>query len=83
LVARLVPVPQDRAYAGLLATSDAGLHLQRLVDDLFRCGRVADRHVRIKQKAIPLESLARSYGDRVLAIGYAAGQVKRTAGGGI
>jgi len=79
----VVPVSQDRAYAGLLATSDAGLHLQRLVDDLFRCGRVADRHVKIKQKAIPLESPARSYDDRVLAIGDAAGQVKRTTGGGI
>jgi len=79
----LVPASQDRAYAGLLIGCDAGLHLQRLVDELYRCGRVADRHVQIKQKAVPLESPARSYGDRVLAIGDAAGQVKRTTGGGI
>ena len=37
----------------------------------------------IRQKAIPLGTLARSYGDRVLVIGDAAGQVKPTTGGGI
>jgi len=79
----LVPVSQDRALAGLLTASDAGPLMQRLVDDLFRKGRATDRHVKIRQKAIPLETPARSYGDRVLAIGDAAGQVKRTTGGGI
>ncbi len=79
----LVPVSQDRAYAGLLTASDAGPLMQRLVDDLVRKGRATDRHVKIRQKAIPLETPARSYGDRVLAIGDAAGQVKRTTGGGI
>ena len=79
----LVPVSQDRAYAGLLTASDSGSLMQRLVDDLFDKGRATDRHVKIKQKAIPLETPARSYGDRVLAIGDAAGQVKRTTGGGI
>ena len=37
----------------------------------------------IRQKAIPLGTLAHSYGDRVLVIGDAAGQVKPTTGGGI
>jgi len=79
----LVPVSQHRAYAGLLTASDAGLLMQRFVDDLCRRGRATDRNVKIRQKAIPLETPARSYGDRVLAIGDAAGQVKRTTGGGI
>jgi len=39
--------------------------------------------VEIGQKAIPVGTLARSYGDRVLVIGDAAGQVKPTTGGGI
>ncbi|MFU8796969.1 MAG: NAD(P)/FAD-dependent oxidoreductase [Dehalococcoidia bacterium] len=79
----LVPVSNNRAYAGLLSSSDSGLLMQRFVDDLCRRGRATNGHVKIRQKAIPLETPARSYGDRVLAIGDAAGQVKRTTGGGI
>lgn len=37
----------------------------------------------IGQKAIPLGILPRTYGDRVLVVGEAAGQVKPTTGGGI
>lgn len=79
----LVPVSKNRAYAGLLTASDSGLLMQRFVDDLVRRGRATNGHVKIRQKAIPLETPARSYGDRVLAIGDAAGHVKRTTGGGI
>jgi flavin-dependent dehydrogenase len=39
--------------------------------------------VEIRRKAIPVGTLVRSYGDRVLVIGDAAGQVKPTTGGGI
>lgn len=38
---------------------------------------------KIRQKAIPLGTLPRTYGDRILVIGDAAGQVKPTTGGGI
>lgn len=79
----LVPISTDRAYVGLLASSHAKLHLQRFVDSLYRRGRITDQDVAIRQKAIPLGTLTRSYGDRVLAIGDAAGQVKPTTGGGI
>lgn len=79
----LAPVPKGRAYAGLLAGSYARLHLQRFIDSLHRQGRAADPAVEIRQKAIPLGTPPRSYGDRVLAVGDAAGQVKPTTGGGI
>jgi len=39
--------------------------------------------VEIGQRAIPMGTLTRSYGDRLLVIGDAAGQVKPTTGGGI
>jgi flavin-dependent dehydrogenase len=39
--------------------------------------------VEIRQKTIPVGTLTRSYRDRVLVIGDAAGQVKPTTGGGI
>jgi len=79
----LVPTSANKAYVGLLATSQAKLHLQNLLNNLFGQGRIASREVTIQQKAIPVGTLARSYGDRVLVIGDAAGQVKPTTGGGI
>ena len=79
----LVPISTNKAYVGLLATSQAKLHLQKFLDNLSCQGRIANREVEIGQKAVPVGTLARSYGDRVLVIGDAAGQVKPTTGGGI
>jgi digeranylgeranylglycerophospholipid reductase len=79
----LVPSSVNKAYVGLLSTSQAKLHLQRFLLSPFCQGRIMSQEVEIRQKAIPVGTLARSYGDRVLVIGDAAGQVKPTTGGGI
>ncbi len=79
----LVPTSINKAYVGLLATSHAKPHLQNFLNNLSRQGRIISREVEIEQKAIPIGTLNRSYGDRVLVIGDAAGQVKPTTGGGI
>ena len=79
----LVPTSANKAHVGLLATSQAKLHLQKFLDNLFCQGRTTSREVEIGQKAVPVGTLARSYGNRVLVIGDAAGQVKPTTGGGI
>jgi digeranylgeranylglycerophospholipid reductase len=83
LFAWLVPTSTNKAYVGLLATSQAKLHLQNFLNNLSCQGRITSREVEIEQKVIPVGTLARSYGDRVLVIGDAAGQVKPTTGGGI
>lgn len=79
----LVPISTGKAYVGLLATFQAKLHLQKFLNNLFRQGRLVSQKVQIEQKAVPLGTLDRSYGDRVLVIGDAAGHVKPTTGGGI
>jgi digeranylgeranylglycerophospholipid reductase len=79
----LVPISTNKAYVGLLATSQAKLYLKNFLNNLFGQGRIASREVEIGQKAVPIGTLARSYGDRVLVVGDAAGQVKPTTGGGI
>jgi digeranylgeranylglycerophospholipid reductase len=79
----LVPTSTNRAYVGLLATTRAELHLQKFLDTLHGQGRIASRAVEIRHKAVPLGILAPSYGDRLLVVGDAAGQVKPTSGGGI
>ncbi len=83
LVPTRVGTSTNKAYVGLLATSQAKLHLQKFLNNPFCQGRITSREVEIEQKAIPVGTLARSYGDRVLVIGDAAGQVKPTTGGGI
>ena len=79
----LVPTSPNKAYVGLLATSQAKLHLRKFLNNLFYQGKVASPEAKIEQKAVPLGTLARSYGNRILVIGDAAGQVKPTTGGGI
>jgi flavin-dependent dehydrogenase len=79
----IVPTSANKAYAGLLARSQAKLYLQKFIENLCCQGRTTSRELKIGQKAVPLGTLSRSYGDRVLAIGDAAGQVKPTTGGGI
>jgi len=83
LVPTRVGISTNKAYIGLLATSYASLHLQKFLNNLFDQGRITSREVEIRQKTIPVGTLTRSYGDRILVIGDAAGQVKPTTGGGI
>jgi digeranylgeranylglycerophospholipid reductase len=83
LFAWLVPTSTNKAYVGLLATSQAKPRLQKFLNNLAYQGRTTSREVKIEQKAIPVGTLSRSYGDRILVIGDAAGQVKPTTGGGI
>ena len=83
LVPTRVGTATNKAYVGLLATSQARLYLQKFLNNLFDQGRITSQEVEIRQKAVPVGTPARSYGDRVLVIGDAAGQVKPTTGGGI
>jgi digeranylgeranylglycerophospholipid reductase len=79
----LVPTSGDRAYVGLLATSQARLRLKGFLKSLFDAGRAISPEAEIEQKPIPIWPLARSYGHRLVVVGDAAGQVKPTTGGGI
>jgi digeranylgeranylglycerophospholipid reductase len=79
----LVPIAPNRALIGLLSTSQAKLHLEKFLLSASCRGRILNRRPKIRQKAIPLGILPRTYEDRMLVIGDAAGQVKPTTGGGI
>lgn len=69
---------------GVMADNDAGEYFSRML------GRVRDRWAVTvpdaatpRRRMLPLGSVRRSYADRVLAVGDAAGLVKPTTGGGI
>jgi geranylgeranyl reductase family protein len=79
----LVPISPSKALAGLLATSHAKLQLAKFLASPFCQDRVIKQRTKVSQKVMPLGTLSRTYGDRIVAIGDAAGQVKPTTGGGI
>lgn len=79
----LVPTSANKARIGLFSASQAKLRLEKFLLSPFCQGRVVSQEAEIRQKAVPLGTLPRTYGDRILVIGDAAGQVKPTTGGGI
>ena len=81
-----VPVQRDRPYVriGLMCDRGAGPHFSDIVSRLsVRWGITASDVRQPRQKILPLGPIERTYGDRVIALGDAAGLVKPTTGGGI
>jgi digeranylgeranylglycerophospholipid reductase len=79
----LVPTTPGRGRIGLLSRQDAGPHLKKWLIQLAERGKIASTDAQLSYGAIPLKPPARTYGERIIAVGDAAGQVKPTSGGGI
>ncbi len=79
----LVPTSPQRALVGLLSRRSPGLYLRKLMSSLLAQGKIASAEAELIYGGIPLKPLARTYGDRLVVVGSAAGQVKPTTGGGI
>jgi digeranylgeranylglycerophospholipid reductase len=79
----LVPTADGKGLAGLLTRRRADFHLKNLLNTLSRQGKIASSEVPRSYGIVPLRPLPKTYTDRVLAVGEAAGQVKPITGGGI
>ena len=79
----LVPVSASRALVGLLSRHSPSSYLRKLVTSMVAWGKVAPGEVEFSYGGIPLRPLTKTYGERVIVVGDAAGQVKPTSGGGI
>jgi digeranylgeranylglycerophospholipid reductase len=83
----VVPVSRPRgkyARIGVMCGGDAPRYFERLAARVdSRWGLAAENLDSPRQKILPLAPISRTYGDRLLAIGDAAGLVKPTTGGGI
>jgi digeranylgeranylglycerophospholipid reductase len=79
----LVPTSDGRGLAGLLSQRQANGQLQSFLDSLCRQGKIASSHVPYSQALVPFKPLPKTYANRVLVVGEAAGQVKPISGGGI
>jgi digeranylgeranylglycerophospholipid reductase len=82
-------VPVHRAggsfvRVGVMCEDDPGQHFERVLEHVTpRWGVSRPCNARPRQKMLPLQPIARTYADRVLVVGDAAGLVKPTTGGGI
>lgn len=79
----LVPTSPGRALVGLLSRQKTGYYLKKLVTFLADQGKINGPETDLYSAGVPLGPLPRTYTDRVLVVGSAAGQVKPTTGGGI
>ena len=79
----MVPTSGGRALVGLLGRHHGQLNIENLILRLRSEGKITAVTKEPARWGIPLRPLARTFGDRLLVVGDAAGQVKPTTGGGI
>ena len=79
----LVPTSSGKALAGLLSRRKPGVYLNNFLSTLHAQGKIASAEAKITCGALPLTPLPKTYGERIIIVGDAAGQVKPTTGGGI
>jgi digeranylgeranylglycerophospholipid reductase len=77
-----VPAGPGRVRVGVLTSKDARTRLRGLLDRHF-AGPGLREDGPLRSRPIAQGLLDRTFGDRVLAVGEAAGQTKTTTGGGI
>jgi len=78
------PEARGRVRIGVMSSSDAvGCYRRFLARVRDRCGVSTSADHAPRQKILPLGTINRTYADRLLVIGDAAGLVKPTTGGGI
>jgi digeranylgeranylglycerophospholipid reductase len=79
----LIPAGPGRIRIGLMTRQDSRENLERLIVRLYPDEAQALSKDSIQVKAIAQGAISRTFGDRVIAVGEAAGQVKTTTGGGV
>jgi len=78
-----VPTNCQKVRLGLLTEKDPKVCFEHLLEKFFPEKKKNLEEKQVQIKAIAQGLISRSYGERVIALGEAAGQVKTTTGGGI
>ncbi|MDO8578352.1 MAG: NAD(P)/FAD-dependent oxidoreductase [Dehalococcoidales bacterium] len=79
----LSPTSPNKALVGLLSRRRPGYYLKKLLARLRSEGRIVSSDVEMTHGGIPLQPPERTFDERMVVVGTAAGQVKPTTGGGI
>lgn len=79
----LVPTSPWMALVGLLTRRSPSLYLDKLLASLTAQGKITSVEGKPLYRVVSIKPLRRTYAERLLVVGDAAGQVKPTTGGGI
>ncbi|KTB48789.1 geranylgeranyl reductase family protein [Dehalogenimonas alkenigignens] len=79
----LAPISDRKAKLGLLTRTKADNSLDALADFLRCRGMIHQVTDDIQCRPIPFSTLPKTFTDRIMVVGDAAGQVKSTTGGGL
>ncbi|MDD5189716.1 MAG: NAD(P)/FAD-dependent oxidoreductase [Dehalococcoidales bacterium] len=79
----LTPTGENKALVGVLSRRHPPAYLRSLLGRLVDEGKIVSAKAPFTYGGVPLRPLHRTYGDRLLVVGTAAGQVKPLTGGGI
>ena len=79
----LVPATENRVRIGLMTEKEPETSFALLLEKFYPNKIILRDRDRIQFKVIAQGLVSKTYGDRILAIGEAAGHVKTTTGGGI
>lgn len=79
----VVPLETGQARVGLLSERNPSHYLKRLLDRIKPGWRDDFKESDMDLRPVVQHPLAKSFADRVLVVGEAAGQIKTTTGGGI
>jgi len=78
-----IPASGNRVRVGLLTEKEPKTYFRNLIQKLFPDKTNSITNGRIQSKPIAHGLLSKTYGNRVLLVGEAAGQIKTTTGGGV
>ena len=79
----VAPLQPGIARVGLVADREASAHFQKLLRHPAIRDRIRTAQPKMLLSPVPIQTIDRSYADRILVVGEAAGQVKTTTQGGI
>tara|TARA_B100000686_G_scaffold346427_1_gene433098 strand:+ start:1946 stop:3172 length:1227 start_codon:yes stop_codon:yes gene_type:complete len=79
----LAPLDDSNCLVGIASRNKLNGHMKTFLDNLQQSGKINTSDVKIKKWGIPIKPLSKTYSNRVLVIGDAAGFTKPTTGGGI
>jgi len=79
----VVPVNGRSAKIGLITGENPAWFLKRFLSNAQISDRLTTTESVVRCSPIPLRSIRKSYGERFVIVGEAAGQVKATTGGGV
>jgi len=79
----VVPTNGKSAKIGLIVKKSPGDFMKKFLRSPYISERINTVDPNIRCSPIPLNRIAKSFGERLIVVGEAAGQVKTTTGGGI